>query len=245
MSTFAALRRLGPLDVRTIVRDPLLRWIMLLPLVVALLMRWLLPLLFERLAAVLGVDLLPWYSLVAATSVLLIAPTMLGMIVGFLLLDQRDDRTLQAIQVTPLPLEVYLAYWLVAPALASFAMTILALPLAGVNVKLSAAVPAALAAALLAPIIALALASIAENKVQGFALTKALSLFMAAPLVAVFVPMPWRFVFALFPTYWPGYLIWAFEMGEPSANLLLLVALAYSTLLVMLLSRRFTHVTHL
>jgi fluoroquinolone transport system permease protein len=39
-----------------------------------------------------------------------VMPALVGMVIGFLLLDQRDDQTLAALQVTPLTLNGYLIY---------------------------------------------------------------------------------------------------------------------------------------
>lgn len=38
-----------------------------------------------------------------------------GVVTGFLLLDERDDRTLTALQVTPLPLRAYIFYRVTVP----------------------------------------------------------------------------------------------------------------------------------
>ena len=40
---------------------------------------------------------------------LMTAPGIVGMVVGFLLLDERDERTLSALRVTPLSMRRYLA----------------------------------------------------------------------------------------------------------------------------------------
>ena len=94
---------LGPLDARTIGRDALLRWVLALPLLIILPMRLVLPAVLARIGAALGADLLPLYTPIASAALLLLTPVLYGMIIGFLLLDQRDDQTLVALQVTPLP----------------------------------------------------------------------------------------------------------------------------------------------
>lgn len=47
----------------------------------------------------------------------LTAPDLVGMVIGFLLLDERDTQTLDALRVTPLSMRRYLAYRISAPLL--------------------------------------------------------------------------------------------------------------------------------
>ncbi len=245
MHTLRVARALAAVDVRSVRRDPLLRWIIVLPLLVALPVRWVLPLVTRKIGALIGVDLLPYYPLAMGYAMLLLTPALAGMVIGFLLLDQRDDRTLTALQVTPLSLSGYLAYRLAAPMLVSFGTTLIVLPVAGLMemdlVTLSAI---SLAAAPLAPLVALALASFAANKVQGFALMKISGLFLIAPLAAYFAPPRWEWAFAAIPTYWPAKLLWTISADGANPPLYLLLGFAYQTLLLWLLLRRFQRVIH-
>ncbi|MEP7274447.1 MAG: hypothetical protein ABI882_23350, partial [Acidobacteriota bacterium] len=97
----------------------------------------------------------------------------------------------------------------------------------------------ALATAPFAPLVALALAVLAQNKVQGFALVKASGVFQIAPLVAYFASAKWQPIFALFPTYWPAKLLWTLQAGGGNAWLYLAAGLAYQLILLIILLRRF------
>ena len=131
MHTLQILKGLGPLDAKTVGRDALLRAVIGLPLMIALLTRLLVPILAQQISAMTGLAVSAYQAPIMSGALLLITPTICGLVVGFLLLDQRDDRTLAALQVTPLPPRAYLAYRLAAPLLLSFAMTMVAFPLAG------------------------------------------------------------------------------------------------------------------
>jgi fluoroquinolone transport system permease protein len=96
----AALTALMYADSRLLWRDPLLGWV-LLPVGLALLLRVLVPRAGEALLAAGGFDLAPYYSLIMG-GYLMTAPGIVGMVIGFLLLDERDARTLTALRVTPL-----------------------------------------------------------------------------------------------------------------------------------------------
>ena len=109
MRARAILGTLGPIDARSIGRDSLLAWMLPFPLVMAAILRFGVPALALRLESELGFDLRPYYPLITAYFAVLFAPLLVGMLVGFVLLDERDDETLKALLVTPLPFEQYLA----------------------------------------------------------------------------------------------------------------------------------------
>lgn len=238
-----ALRRaqgLGALDLKSIQRDALLRSMVLLPVLVALAARLVLPLVLHRVGASLELDLVGYYPLIMSSALLLITPIVYGVIVGFLLLDQRDDGTLLALRVTPLSLRHYLGYRLAAPMLISFGLTPVALTLAGpVQLRLPELLVVVAVATPLAPLCALALVAVAENKVQDFALVKGASVLMIAPLAANWVPFPWQLAFGLLPTYWPTHLYAELLAGAASAWLYGCGALLIDALLIGLLLRRF------
>ena len=89
----AVIRALGPIDVKSVARDSMLRWLIGMPIVFALAFRWGVPALNEWLGERYAFDLTPHYPLLTSFLVLMV-PTLMGSVVGFLLLDQRDDRTL-------------------------------------------------------------------------------------------------------------------------------------------------------
>jgi fluoroquinolone transport system permease protein len=245
MHPLNVIRAMGPIDAKSVGRDSLLWWMFLIPLFVALPTRTIFPTIIARVGEIIGVDMMPYYPVMMSYMLLLMTPFMCGMVVGFLLLDQRDDRSLTALQVTPMPLRSYLIYRLAGPMLVSLAMTVVALPLAGLaRGGMLPVVAGAVVAAPLAPIVALALASFAQNKVQGFALMKASGIFMMAPIIGYFVPPLWEIPFGLVPTYWPAKVYSVAETGQAVAWLYLAAGLAFQALVVGLLLRRFDRVMY-
>jgi fluoroquinolone transport system permease protein len=214
MVRLQTLRALSAIDTGSVLADPMLRWLAVVPLMVALAIRGLLPTVAARVGALAGVDLGWIVAPLSGYAVVGIAPLIAGAVVGFLLLDQRDDRTLLALQVTPLPMGVYLAYRLAAPTAVAFLVTLAAIATAGgQGLGPGAAVLAALAAAPLAPLAALALAAFARNKVQGAALMKAASLVLMAPLAGLFLDPVWGLTLGILPTYWVAHATWALQGG--------------------------------
>ncbi|MBW7883518.1 MAG: hypothetical protein H3C34_12930 [Caldilineaceae bacterium] len=239
------LRALGPIDAKNVGRDGMLRWMVTLPFVVALAVRWILPMVLDAMETWLALDLSSFYPPLMGFVVLLIVPYFWGALIGFLLLDQRDDRTLEALQVTPLPLATYLLYRLVTPVLLSAATTVAVLPLSGlVGLPFWALLVMAIGVAPMAPLTALALAALAENKVQGLALMKAAGVVLLPPLVAYFAPEQWQWAIAVVPTYWPAQLLWRLQSGAADFVIYLAVGLVYQLALLFLLVRRFERVMY-
>jgi fluoroquinolone transport system permease protein len=244
MNAAAVFRALGPIDLRSVARDSMLRWLVALPILIALLLRWGVPVAAERVGRQYSIDLTPYFPLITSI-VVLVTPMVAGTVIGFLLLDQRDDRTLSALQITPLTLAGYLAYRLAVPVLVSVVMTVIAVPLTGlVRIGVLPLVLVGLGAAPLAPGFALLLGAFAGNKVQGFAIMKAAGITNWPPIIAWFLPTVWQWVMGIVPTYWPVKLFWMLEAGEGGWWGYLAVGMAYQILLVLLLLRRFSTVLH-
>ena len=234
----AVIRALGPIDLKSVARDSMLRWLVGMPLVVAFAFRWGVPVVNALLLERYGFDLTPYYPLLTSFLVLMV-PTLMGSVVGFLLLDQRDDRTLGALQVTPLTVGGYLAYRIAVPMAVSVPVMMASIGIADlVTMGVVPAFAAAVQAAPAAPLYALFVAAFAANKVQGFALLKAVGVLTWPPVFAWFVASPWQVAFGIVPLYWPLKLFWMLAAGEPGVALYFLAGLAYQGLLVAILVRR-------
>jgi len=138
-----------------------------------------------------------------------------GMVIGFLLLDERDARTLAALRVTPLSMRRYLAYRIALPLLVGTVSTLVGYPVIGISpLPLSQLLAIAIVAGLSAPLLALVLATAAPNKVAGFAVVKVLNGVNLLPIAAFFVPVPLQYVAGVLPTYWPMRAFWSAAAGE-------------------------------
>ena len=239
MKLWKIYRAAGPVDVKNVWRDDLLAWVMTVPLVIAFLLRFGVPPLAGWLSQAWAFDLQPYYPLLMSFFVLM-APSMVGMVVGFLLLDERDDRTLTALTVTPMPLGGYLIYRITLPLLLGFVITLVGYPLAGlIPLPLGALVLVTFVAALNGPVTALFLAGFAENKVAGFALVKVLNTINMLPVAAYFIDMPWQAAVGVVPAYWPMKMLWQAAAGE-SYFLYGVAGLAVNGVVVGWLLHRFT-----
>ena len=242
-----AIQALSGADARNVGRDSLMKFLLFYPWILGLVMRYFLPFFTEGLAKTF--DLRPYTLLLASFFGVIIVPPLAGFVVGFLLLDERDDGTLQALQVTPLPMNLYMLYRIALPTVLSVASAYIVLPLMNlVSVPYLQLLPIVLLAALEGPIFALLLASLATNKVQGLAVMKGMGIFFVAPTVAWFVAEPWQWLFGLIPTYWPVKAFWVLLGAESTLSNsiwpFLGIGLAAHLLLLLPLLRRFNTVIH-
>ncbi len=237
MHSLTLLRTLTGSEIRNVRRDSMLRWMAAFPILTALLLRWLLPLIDARIE----LDLRPYYLLIMSTHAVLAAPVLIGFIVGILLLDERDDETLQAIRVTPLSMRRYLAWKLGLPVAAVTALTLLSIPLAGlISFQLNYTGPA-LVGALWAPILALAMVAFAKNKLQGFILMRMTNILIFVPVGVWFFDSSWEPLFAVLPAYWPLKAFWLAARGE-GYLLFLGIGAVYHLAAIAWLYRRFQRV---
>ena len=145
--------------------------------------------------------------------VALVLPAFLiGWVSGFLLLEDRDDGPLLAVEVTPVGRSGFLAYRLTISAVITALITALGIAL----LLPDASVWLMLVLLLVIPIdtvlASVVLLAFARNKVEGLAVTKLTNILAFAPLLAN-IPSPWRYLAGVFPTYWIGELV----APEPSA----------------------------
>jgi fluoroquinolone transport system permease protein len=245
MQITRTIRSLGPIDVASVRRDPLLRYMIIMPVFLALLVHFAVGAIGDMLMQRMGFDLAPYYPAIMSYFIVLMIPFLFGVVIGFLLLDEKDADTLTALQVTPLPLGSYVAYRVAIPTLLSVVMTLIAFPITGLSsLSFPEMVLVALSSALLAPAFALFLGAFAQNKVQGFALLKGLGAVLLIPVAGFFVKMPLQLLFGLLPTYWPLKAYWQLDAGQPDFWIYLLIGLVYQAALLALFLRRFSQVMH-
>lgn len=245
MNLTRIIRSLGPIDLRNVQRDSALSWMIFIPVMSALVLRWGVPPLTERLIELYSFDLTPYYPLLLSYFFVLMCPFTFGVLIGFLLLDEKDDQTLTALQVTPLSLNSYVAYRVAVPVLLTIVLMYVIFPLSDLGEFDPYIIGVtAIAAAPLSPMFALFLASQAQNKVQGFALMKMLGLVLFIPVLSYFVDSGWELLFGIIPTYWPIKVYWMLEAGETNVWLVVLVAVVYQSLITAFFIRRFNKVMH-
>lgn len=225
-------------DFKNIGRDGILIMSLLGPVLLAPLLRFGLVPFTGLLQDLAGLDLSPHYPFIMSFLALL-TPMMLGMLAGFLILDERDENILTYYAITPLTKTGYLLYRILAPVVLGFGLTYLLLAFVGLTeLNYLKLFPVIFMASLEAPMLALFLGAFAANKVEGLALSKAMGITFMAPLVGYLVDSNWQLVAGFFPPYWVTQAFLAAAGGE-GYLFYTLGGLALHVLAICLLLRKF------
>lgn len=209
--------RVGRNDAKLIGRDTFLIGMFAYSLFLAILTRFALPWVAVEVAArgALPFSLEDWYPLIVAGSTFFGGSLFAGMIFGFMLLDEKDAHTLTALLVSPMPINYYVLYRVGIPTVIAFMLIVLQMWI--INIAVPPVLPLLLLAAggaLFAPIIALFLATFAQNKVQGFALTKFTGIMGITLVAGWFLPEAAQIALVLFPPYWVNKAYWLLLEGN-------------------------------
>ena len=215
MTTF--VQRMGRNDAKLVGRDQFMIGLIGYPILNLLVLRYGIPPLTDWALTRFDFDLVPYYGVIVSYAMIVMIPMFMGMVFGLLLIEERDDDTLTAMMVTPVSLDRFVLYRILAAVFVSFGMMLLFVPYVGiVEIPFWKLVPIVLVATATAPLTALIFFSLADNKVQAFGVLKALSTLNLVPAIAWFVPEPWQWLLGLYPPYWAIKSFWV--AIEPAAS---------------------------
>jgi fluoroquinolone transport system permease protein len=192
VSELARVLTLARKDARTVARDGFLLWLIAYPPVLCLGMR----------------AVVPWVGLEGlglwlAPAAVVLAPSLIGMMLGFALIEEREQNTWVLLRVLPLRERTLLFYVGALPFALALSLSLLCTALYGRTPSHAAGYLACVAVgSLTAPALALGMAALARDKIQGLALGKILSVASAAPLVAFVLAPAWQPLLYWSPWYW-------------------------------------------
>lgn len=194
-------------DSKNIFRDPLIALVFAAPVLIIAVVFAGFPLVSKLLLQYLDFDAIPYYPVIIAF--MASVPGLLcGAVAGLMLLDDRDEKILLQISVTPFGLVRYFIYRTGFLSAICFIFTMFFLllnPLTPLPFWKAAVIAVNISAESI--MLALFLAVFASNKVQGLTLVKAGGILLLGPFAAFFIPAPWHYFTAFFPTYWNGMVI--------------------------------------
>lgn len=225
-------------DLRLVRRDVVLPFLVFgLPLA-ALVLRWLLPLLEGALEP--WVDLVAYRPLVVAGLVVSNQPVFLGVVIGLLLIEERERGTLLALAASPLTVTRLLRYRVAAASLASFVLIPIGVLLIDlVTVPWPVLLTCSALASLHVGVVTLVYATFVRNKVQALVWIRPVQAWAAAGVLLWFVPSPWPWLAApLVPLYYPMRLFWS-SVGSSTEWWLVAPSLVVPVLAMQWLLRRF------
>lgn len=185
-------------------------------------------------------DLAFYYPLIVAFFALFTGGQLVGTIYGFMLIGEKEDDTLTAMQVTPVPLNQYLTYRVLLPtALTFFAILLLMFFIHQALLPVWQMILIAAGGSLTGPIFTLFFGVFASNKVQAFAYGKFAGIGGWFILGAWFISEPYQWIMGIFPPYWISKAYWMALAGRSTWILALLAGIVLQALLIGWLIRRF------
>ena len=246
------VRELGRNDVKLIGRDRFLLFMFMFAFIIAGVMRFGLPWLNDYLLernilndTTFISSLTEIYPMLVAYMAIYTGPLLVGTIFGFMLLDEKDDNTIKAMLVTPVPLQQYLTYRVTAPIVLTYILVIgEVLFINQALIPLWQLLLIATGSALTAPIIALFFATFAENKVQGFALSKFGGVSGWTIMLGWFVAPPLQLLIGIFPPFWISKAYWMILEGNDLWWAALIIGIVLQIGLIALLMRRFNAIAY-
>ncbi|WP_432758300.1 ABC transporter permease [Mycobacterium canetti] len=206
-----ALVAFGRNDIRGTYRDPLLVMLVVAPVIWTTGVAVLTPLFTEMLARRYGFDLVPYYPLVLTAFLLLTSIIVAGALAAFLVLDEVDAGTMAALRVTPVPLSVYFGYRAATVMVVTTIYVVATMSCSGILGPglVVSLIPIGLLAGLSAVVTLLLILALANNKIQGLAMVRALGMLIAGlPCLPWFIHSGWNFAFAVLPPYWAAKAFW-------------------------------------
>ncbi len=245
MTWLEIARGLVVTDVKQITRDRFLGFVLVYSIMLAVVVRFAVP----RLAVVTvdryGVDIVPYYSLISSFVALTMGSGMVGLVLGFLLLDARETRVIEALSVSPVTFERFLSYRIALPMVVALGLNPLCAWIAGIGLPpLGPMLALSVVGVLFAGIATLTLATFADNKIQAFAIMKLVSGTSMVPLAAYFVDEPLQYLCGLFPPYWLFKAWWVAASGGSTWWIYAVIGLITNTLFLWWIKRRFERLVH-
>lgn len=205
------LAAFGHNDIRGTYREPLLWMIIVAPVVWTTGVALLTPPFTDMLAERYDFDLVPYYPLVLTAFLLLTSIIIVGLIAAFLVLEELDAGTMTALRVTPVPLSTFFAYRAGTVMVLTTIYVIATLAFSGILGPglIPALIPIGVVAGMSAVVTLLLIVALANNKIQGIAMGRALGMLIAGlPCLPWFIDSPWNLAFGVLPPYWAAKAFW-------------------------------------
>ncbi|MDD4212368.1 MAG: hypothetical protein PHY42_03095 [Bacilli bacterium] len=224
-------------ELKTILKDGMNLFMLFYPVLMFFIMGFLLPQILEKTGS-LHTEGASIALLVSFTVILSIGGYIAGALLGFLILEHKDESTLLSIAVTPMSLSGYLTFKMIYTTILSFFGNIVMI--GGIKLIASEAytiemgglaiglfdhigwgdiILFSLVNSLIVPLIASFFGGIAKNKIEGFAYMKFGGFFIVLPALAL-LPFfsDWKqYLLGIFPNFWSVKAILIESLGSHQA----------------------------
>ncbi|MGM0445440.1 MAG: hypothetical protein ACQEQH_03450 [Bacillota bacterium] len=226
-------------DFKNVFRDKMYIFILLAPVLMGFAFKIIILFLETILLEELAFHLFPYYLLITSF-VIIIIPLVSGMLFAFLILEDRDQGIITYLSITPFSKKRYLLYRLSISYLISFISVLFAFYyLHLIEIKFIYLLPVLMMTSLGGPLIVLLISTFADNKVEGFAFAKGVSIFYFIPLAAYFIDSNIEYIFAIFPSFWIYRILEVVDQGDNLYFLYTLLGFLCYFIYICLLMKKF------
>lgn len=197
-------------ELKKSIRDPLMVFMLFYPILFGIIGRYLMPWIAD--SSGFAMDAYADLILVALT---LLTPQIYGALVGFSILDDRDDHVLTSIRVTPLSIHQFLSFRLIIASILCFIACTYVLWFSNIgDIGIIETISIAFLASLSTPMTGLIINALAQNKIEGFAVMKGAGIIIVFPIIALFFIDKKELLFSFAPGFWPAKMISSVIRGE-------------------------------
>jgi len=189
-------------ELKNIVRDPMYAFFSVYPFIFGAIGYFLVNFIEEQSEN-------PTWSKMVAMLLVLMTSYVFGAVTGFTLLDDKDDKVLMSLKITPISTKMYVFVKILIGYIFGFIATLIIILATGFleGSSLWMILLITTIASMQAPFLALVVNSFAENKVEGFVVMKATGMTLILPAVAFFFTDWKEFFFIIAPGFWPARMI--------------------------------------
>jgi len=184
-------------DFKLVFRDSSLRIFWIMPFMILMMINLLLPYLCEQYPVIK--EYVPYVLMMS----ILQTANMFSFIYSLVLIDEKDTQVAKVYGVMPVSHFAFTITRMLVPFLMSVGFSILILYTQPFyQMSFGAIVNLSILSGLMAPIIAIAIAILSKNKMDGMTWNKFFGLPISLPILAFFVPVAYQSFFGILPTHW-------------------------------------------
>ena len=184
-------------DIKNIFRDPSLIVIFIVPVLLIVLLRIVPPLIESYFP-----EAIEYRPLILGTFSLLIS-ALAGFLLAFVMLDEKDQQLFSVFKVMPFSFGKLIALRVLTMLVSGFCFCLILIAGSGLmDLGVLQMITLALLCSLSGPANTLLIVSIANNKIEGSTYFKGLNMFIMAPLAAMFIAGPIKYLVGVLPFFW-------------------------------------------
>jgi len=189
-------------DLKHMIREPIIGLMFFVPILISIVFKladlYLVPVIETNFSVDIGL-----YYIYILSAIFIISADMIGVVIGFMMLDDKDGHILELISITPLGKNGYLINRLGFMSAFTFIFTFVSYFILNiVKIPFYTLVFIALMLSIISASIGLLLSSLATDKVKGLTYAKGLNFIVVFCFADLFYVEYIRIISAIFPTYW-------------------------------------------